>query len=984
MRFPARLRLVLMVVALALLGWNAYAQTTIAAPAPRFVAPGDYVTLVFTVHPRASGVAGLTFTAPEGWQVLGARDSAAVTTGQPLPLAITIAVPDGAEPNTSNSVDLSVRLNGRITTASVQLSVLPRPNVALDLPSEVPIDAGQVTATITNTGNVTLHLTVTFKLDSKTLDTRNVVITRQQKQTVTFDVHRRGSHDVVVKSTASVAVTRSVNVLAYGVPAPPPFKVQTQLSTSLTSEGTWQVDATGRGPLSDYASLDARLSASSPTSSFLRIDGPAWTARIGSDPGAPFDLSLPAPFGLSGEAGGDTWDAFLGTGNIQADQWAGYAGGAWVDPRNHVTVAAGAASDRGRPRFSVSASQALQDKHMQARLDYIDGSVHASAHADARSQGEQLNIDAQAGRDTTGTPDAGVSVYYSAGITTFHASGRVNPATNVVGTASTGFRIQLPSLGLGQVQLGSDVGTEASAITLEQQGKIGGWTTSNDLAVRWDQDGNNLALATAWQRAGTNYVGGYARVRVGLDSGLVDVTGGVRGQAAVGPVLLFGAVAADGVSREASVRAGAQLTSGPLNLALSGNLSSPYADLGNPSGSVQLRANYAFPILVPAGITSLAGGRRKGTLLGTVSGASGIEGLVVNVGPYRLRVDKGGRFTAKLPPGEYRVGLAASTVPVRYRIDGPARKTVMIHAKMKADVAFGVVPAAGVTGHVLQDGNGDGNPDRPATGVKARVTLVDSQGLVHSAESTNDGAFSFGGLPPGKVTLSVSGLPLGQQAESSSGNQAFTAQGAVSDVTLLVTPATAHAQVFGGATLRIRNMKLETTTVPPGSSPRVSVTLSGAAQSVTVKSGNRSVELRKEGGAWTGRVPVPRNAKAGLYLFHLTAKADGEEAQGTGRLIVDPQVPLARGHAVPVTEGQTSVAIRVTVLAKASSVTVASDAKVGVSGDLREASPGTWTGKLSVASGLSKGSYSLDVAVHLSDHSVHHATLTMQVIPPPK
>ena len=951
---------------MAVLGWHAHAQTTIDAPAPRFVAPGDYVTLVFTVHPGASGVAGLTFTAPKGWQVLGARESAAVTKGQPLPLAITVAVPDGAEPNTSDVVALSVTLKGARSERSVALNVLPQPSVLLDVPAQVPIDAGKVTAAIRNTGNVDLTLAVTFRLGPKTLTTRKVGVSAQQTRTLTFPVAQRGTYTITARGPGSIDLSRSVDVLAYGVPVPPPFEVQTHVSGSMSSDGLWGLNISGQGPLSDYTQFSTRLSTSNPQASFAQFDGSSWSVRLGAGPGAPHNLTLPTGFGISADVGGKRWDAFASTGHVLTDHWTGYIGGAWLDPIHRVSLAVAGGMASGGPTGAMSVEENRQRKRLGASLSFANGAFSASAHAEAANVTAHLQVNANAGVDATGASIAGASVSYTAGTSALLAGGSIDPATTLVNAAYGAMKLALPDVGLGRLDLASRAGTDTSYLALEDQTSLAAWSVSSRAGVVWDQYGNALSASMSLEQAGTDYLGLDGTLRIGLDDAVISASGGVRGQALVGPLLIYGGAQVNGSAHKASLRAGARWKLGTFNANVSGSLASTYENFGsNLAATVALRGSYTFPVTIPESVTKMAGGRREGTLNGRIEGAKGLEGVVVQADSYRLRVAPDGTFRAVLPAGAHDVRLDVNTIPVRYRIDGPTSFHVTMKPKRTTPVTFQVVQAAAVQGRVLVDTSGKGTADKPPVGVRADISLVDADGLVHRASSGPSGSFTFRGLPAGKAELSVSGLPLGDALESLSQSTFTLSAGKVKQITILVRPAGATATLFGGSTLHIRSVTLEASRAPQGAAPVVKVKLSEPATDVSVESGSVTVALHGSKTLWTGRVPIPEGAKPGLSTFTVHAHRGKASATRQGRVIVDPAVELLTAEVTAAGVSGKVVPVHAHLLAAADRVAVSSASNVGISGSLREASPGRWTGSLSVPAVLTPGHYTLKATAYV-------------------
>ena len=87
--------------------------------------------------------------------------------------------------------------------------------------------------------------------------------------------------------------------------------------------------------------------------------------------------------------------------------------------------------------------------------------------------------------------------------------------------------------------------------------------------------------------------------------------------------------------------------------------------------------------------------------------------MTVKVGPYTVRTGKDGRFDVQLPPGDVRLALDLTSLPIQYQVEGPLERTVTLAARHNAHADFPVVASAALTGSVLLDSDGNGAPDTP-------------------------------------------------------------------------------------------------------------------------------------------------------------------------------------------------------------------------------------------------------------------------------
>jgi hypothetical protein len=95
---------------------------------------------------------------------------------------------------------------------------------------------------------------------------------------------------------------------------------------------------------------------------------------------------------------------------------------------------------------------------------------------------------------------------------------------------------------------------------------------------------------------------------------------------------------------------------------------------------------------VPDTVVESTGGRRLGTLIGTVvADGRPVAGVVVSVGRFRAMTDDLGAFELRLPPGTYNVSVDRASVPSGYRVDEPSQINVDVVLREMQEVAITLV-----------------------------------------------------------------------------------------------------------------------------------------------------------------------------------------------------------------------------------------------------------------------------------------------------
>ena len=89
--------------------------------------------------------------------------------------------------------------------------------------------------------------------------------------------------------------------------------------------------------------------------------------------------------------------------------------------------------------------------------------------------------------------------------------------------------------------------------------------------------------------------------------------------------------------------------------------------------------SYAFDVPVSETVVERTGGRRLGTLVGTVIAAGRpVAGIVLRFGRFQAITDDLGAFELQLPPGTDRVSIDGTTVPSGYTMPEPDQSNIVV------------------------------------------------------------------------------------------------------------------------------------------------------------------------------------------------------------------------------------------------------------------------------------------------------------------
>lgn len=959
------------------------AALSVVAPPDRLALPGAFVTLVFRVSSGTAGTAHIEVASEHGYPLLAPAGMLAVRAGVATPVPVTVEIPVHAPALTVDEVTLTATLSGQTATASTRVTVGERRGLQLQAPGQVSLSSGTVPLTVVNSGNVVETLTLQLTVSGTTVSTRSLVVKPGGRRTVHVAVHRAGSYEAVALVDGKPLARAVIRVRQTGVPAPPPLKLEADVSGSVTTTGSWGFAVRLHGPLSDYAGTRAAFFANNPEASFLSVDAPHWSATAGALSRPPLSLPLPSEIGVRASYDAAPWSVGSAASWVGGDRFSGYVFGGRHD--EHQTASAAVGMHAGTPMAAASASQRFSTHSWSADAQLLDGAVSGSLTLGQNVGGPAVSASFGVTASTLFTPYGRVRFEASYSDPEATLYGRVDaPAgRDAVWAAHAGAVLDLPTVLSGRLYLSLQGGTDKSFASLGYATDLpGGWHTSTLAGVTQSRGDLGLRAASSWTYA----VGPNNTLGADADVTFVPATGGTSGRIAARYAEQFGPVVTSLTGGwdlgRATVGLGAAAQWQAASWGLQGVVNAAYdTRTGSVSASVGLSGRVAADLAVPAGLVALAGGRRQGLLEGEVAaGPAGIPDVRVKVGSYVVRTDASGRFSAHLPPGPVQVSLELASVPIQYRVDGPLERNVTIADHRTSTVDFTLVASAAIRGTVLLDSNGDGKADRPAVPGSGTVLLDTGSGPPQVLPVGSDGTFQARGLYPGAATLELANLPPATSVEGAARVTVRLQPGKVSAVGFLEVPPTATAQMFSPSSFRITRVRTQVGRVPPGAAPVIRVDVQGHADRVSVDANGSEYALSAHDGTWSGRLPVPRDARAGVFRFDVVAQSGADRSRRQGQLLVEPGAPLYDVRTSSPAEAGSTLAVSIAAYTDVASVTVTSP--FGGTVDASRSEPGQWTASIAIPKDAASQVGSVVVTLHTTDHGDIVATTRIRVVAP--
>lgn len=877
-----------------LLFCQAYAQPlTISSPEAKSVSPGDFVTFVFRLEASQDlTVMVKAVTKPE-WPILRQAGNVDLKAGKSKPIAVTVSVPADAVAGSQTQLILRVQNDTVQLDSSLTLSVSEFHQLEVSTISELILDQDDLGVTVSNKGNVSENLTLSIKHSGEKVFTEALELAPYSEQAFSYTPQNEGLHVIELLRGETVEASTVANVIRIGLPGPDRLLLEGSIRTSLSHTGNWSTQLELRGTLSDYYSLESTFSLPGWPRSYVQLEGDSFQLRAGKTKANPFGLNLPSGLGLSGVWFAEEHETLAaGLSWLKDDRYGIYLAGEYKDPSRQFTVGNGVIAGElysenkflfrfDRLQLQGRAYLFNQDFGLEGKLDYFNGIRFYTLELGAK---DLLN---------EGLSLAGNFSLSEANEGTFTASFHLLPYIPGQSDAYLLMTAEIPTPLAGELSTGLQTGLNNSFASLRYSATLeAGWQTSSQFAVNYSSlQGLNLSLDSFWLETVADQLSLRASLRYLLEQDALEASLGADGHLNLNPFELQ--LSADWLSPNENLSIATNLNyfNDAWTLGLNNNLAYNYGEESGWSYALGVTADYDFAFETPESISLLAGGRNLGILRGRIK-AEGIalEGIEVSIDRYRLLSDEEGEFSAELSPGEYEISIDTTSLPITYRLISPANLTSTVVLGKETLITFDVAETAVLRGRVLED-SGSETLNTPLPGVKAQLILTDPEGLKRSIISDDNGNFEVRGLVPGKATLKLSALAKGSTVIGSGEQEITLVAGEISQTMFLVESVRAKSQSFDSSSLRIRRIELSSDTVPPGSSPLVTVSLNSEVDSVKLSSAYGEIKLEPADDTWQGRLSIPLTATSGVLDFTVTAQGGEVEAEKASKVFIDPLAP---------------------------------------------------------------------------------------------
>ena len=973
----------------------AWAQAvTVRTPPDRFVAPGEFVTLVFRLGADAAVDARLAAATSSGWTVVSRIGDVSLEPARTTPVALTIEVPRDARAGLVERVNLTVAAGGVTTDHEVVLTVGERAALALDAPRDVTLSEEGVRVTVRNDGNASEHAALELRRGTVVIARRELELAAGERLEVVLALRGDGSHALVLTGERSPEVRRALSVVRFGAPEPDPLRLAGALSGAALSTGAWQGSLTLRGPLSDLATLDARLDAAAPRRSFAEVTLMHAGVRAGGGWRDPLRLGVPSGLGLAGHYRigalalvGAIGQSGVGNGVVgtsESDASAGIVGGVGAEwSAATVRLAAGAGWSHSAPWLSARVGSDGGAMHWSVASTYRRNTITAAVTGELRDGDTTSRFELEARELLSNTALLAASAQVRDTRGTVYADARVPFASSDAWNGRFGVTQRVVSAVPGELRVALQAGNRESFARIGLQSAVGdAWRTTTGFGVRIDTGGLGLTVDTAWTNLGSDAFGADLRLAYYPASG--EVTGRVAARYQLERDAFGVSLGGTWDIGERSVAASAAVGwhEGPWRIGVSGGAA--YAlDAAAPwSASVTLATRYAFELGVPDALGELAGGRDLGTIEGRVRADDGpLAHVELGVGRFRVRSDEAGGFSLRVPPGSYPVVVDVATVPIAYQLVEGTVTSVEVRRRETTTLTVEAVRTTVLRGWVLEDREGDGRADDPAVGVRARLLVTDAQGLRRNVVTDEAGAFVLRGMLAGAVAVALVDVPAGATVVGDGVRTVRLEPGVAGEVAFLVRPAEVRVQAFTAQALRVRSVALEVDRVPPGTAPLLRVEVQGEPDGVTLSTADGAEQrLVHDGAAWLGRLDVPLEQRAGVLAFTVAARSGDEETTRRAQLIVDPAAAAVLVSSDAPVRAGAALTVRLSAYLDARTVTLAQPFGEDVA--MVEDDPGRWHGVLPVPAGTPDAVYELAVRVEAADGRTLIETLRFRVLDP--
>jgi hypothetical protein len=941
----------------------------VAVPPDRFTGPGEFVTLVFRLTAAEPVEVEVVAATEGGWPVLRQPGAVRLEVGRSTPVVATVEVPADATAFSEERVRLLVTTaSGARLERVVVLTVTE--SIALDLvvPREVILGVEGLTVIAVNRGNAADDVTLELLRGADLLDRREFTLGPGAREELAFELRDEGNHVVVLTGSRGAEVRRVVTVVRFGTPEPEPRALSADVVFGTEANGGTRSTFTVEGALSDFVSLEARADGPGWRRSYAELRFEDGSLRLGGGWRDPFDLRLPATFGVAGTLRRGGLDLAATVGHVGGDRFAGAIAGSWSAPP--LTLAVGAGVAEGAPVMALRADHDSGGLRVTATAGHARGASEAGVRLEAQDDQGAGELELRASGLTENGGQIDLRVKYGTAVDTLYGDARWSLDDAAPWTGRLGANVTLVSPLIRQLRLGLQGGSQESFLQLSHRADLGdGWRAANTAGMRWDAAGFGWTFDTSFSRFGSAYVAADARLVYRPTTGGVEGGVGVRAEADAAPWSINASGGWDLGGRTVGGSVGVDWRDGPWRVEVGGTAS---YGLASPPGErwdvrATLTGGYAFAIPVGSELSEAFGGRRVGVLEGRVAvDGEGLPGVVVEVGRYRVMTDDAGAFRLELPPGRYRWSVVVGSVPIAVRLSDEARGDAEVRLRETTTLEVRAVRTTVLVGRVLEDRDGDGVADEPAAGARGRLVVTDAEGLRRTVSTDAEGAFEVRGLVPGAVTVALVEVAGGATIVGDDATTLALEAGVPARALFLVQPAVVTVQSFTPQGLRIRSVEPESQRVPPGAAPFVRVGVQGGPDAVALLlPDGMEVALERDGDAWTARLPVPEAHAAGVFAFTVVARGPQGEATRRAQLVVDLGAPLLEITSdAPVRAGGV---LRVRLRAYFDARRVSLAHPFGDDVALVEDEPGRWRGVLAVPVGTADAVYELVLRVEGSD-----------------
>lgn len=663
-------------------------------PADPFVRPGETVTLAFDLSSPEAFELDLEASTANGWIVSVEPVRISLVPNAVATVTLTVDVPDDAAAFASERLTLRVGGVEPVVEATTQLNVLEVVDLRLEVPSQAPVGVGGLRVFVVNAGNGARDVVLELRRADDVLAAQASTLAASDRVEFQFDLADEGDHTLVLRSAGAADVATTVRALRFGSPEPEPFVVAGELTGAYGLDGGWETTLTLKGPLSDFSSLNVLAAAPNWRRSYVDLSLEHGAVRVGAGAAAPFGLDLPKDLGVAARYERDGFGAGGMIAATSSDQLSAYAAASYA--ATTYSVAAGGGVRAGSPVGAISAGYAADGLAMALSGKYQDEKLGVKVTATIREERTTTNVRVEARDALTDRSRLDFDARFSSGPTAVYGAVTAPLGERASWAWRTGLTHDVTTSLPGDFQLALQGGSSESFARASHRITIAdAWRTTNVLGVRYDGKGFGLTLDSGWSYLALDDLSVATKLTYYPGTGVVDGQLGAKLQVVEDPIsfALDGAWNLTSRTMEASAVLG--FFEGPWSFDVDGSARYAYTRATDPwTLEAGVSLSYAFDAVVSDSVVESTGGRRLGTLIGTVvADGRPVAGVVVSVGRFRALTDESGTFEIELAPGTYSVSVDGTTVPAGYQLRDPDRLTVEVVLRSTEELEFVLVPA---------------------------------------------------------------------------------------------------------------------------------------------------------------------------------------------------------------------------------------------------------------------------------------------------